>query len=100
MLLRHIVLFAFKPATSAPQIDKAIQAFRALPGQISDITAFEYGENVSPEPLNDGLSHAFTLSFFSAEARDRYLGHPAHVAFIEQVNPLLAKAVIVDYWAA
>lgn len=100
MLLRHIVLFAFKPGVAAADVAAAVQAFCALPGQIDGIAAFEHGENVSPEPLNDGLTHAFTLSFATEAARDAYLVHPAHTAFVEHVNPLLAKAVVVDYWTA
>ncbi|SMC29240.1 Stress responsive A/B Barrel Domain [Andreprevotia lacus DSM 23236] len=100
MLLRHIVLFAFKPGVAGADIASAVQAFCALPGAIPGIAAFEHGENVSPEPLNDGLTHAFTLSFFSEAGRDAYLVHPVHTAFVEHVNPLLAKAVIVDYWVS
>ncbi|MEL6895463.1 MAG: Dabb family protein, partial [Planctomycetota bacterium] len=58
-MLRHVVMFQFKSTSSAADIQKVVDAFRALPTQIPQIAAFEYGENNSPEKLNKGLSHCF-----------------------------------------
>ncbi|WP_035056531.1 Dabb family protein [Andreprevotia chitinilytica] len=95
--LRHIVLFAFQPTASADQIAAVITAFTQLPLQIADILHFELGENISPEALNDGYTHAFTLSFASAEACNRYIAHPAHQAFVALAQPFLTKALVFDY---
>jgi hypothetical protein len=97
-VLRHVVLFGFKETASAEDVQKVIDAFKALPSQISEIKGFEWGTNSSPEGLNQGLTHAFTLTFHSDADRDAYLPHPAHKAFGGVVTPVLDKVTVVDYW--
>ena len=96
--LRHVVLFKFKDSSTTQDIDKVIAAFEALPEQISQIKAFEWGLNNSPESLNQGLTHAFLLTFSSEKDRDDYLVHPDHKKFGSIVGPHLEKVVVVDYW--
>lgn len=98
-VLRHVVLFGFKDTTSPEEVTKIVEAFRALPAQISEIKSFEWGTNNSPEGLNQGLTHAFTLTFHSEADRDAYLPHPAHKAFGEVLGSSLANVTVVDYWA-
>jgi hypothetical protein len=97
--LRHVVLFAFKDDATAEQIDTLVKDFSALPGAIPGIVSYEWGTNVSPEGLNDGFTHCFTLTFASNEARDVYLDHPAHTAFVATLGSCLARSLVVDYWA-
>jgi len=61
--------------------------------------SYEWGTNVSPEGLNDGFTHCFTLTFASAEARDGYLVHPAHSRFVDTLGASLARSLVLDYWA-
>jgi len=98
-LLRHVVLFKFKDSAAQADVDMVCQAFANLPKEIDQIKAFEWGENNSPEGLNQGLSHAFVLTFHSEEDRDAYLIHPAHKAFGQKLGPYLDKVTVVDYWA-
>ena len=95
-LLRHVVLFGFKP--DAP-IDEIVARFRALRDLVPSVLALEWGVDVSPEGLGQGHSHAFTLTFGSEADRDVYLVHPHHKAFVEWVGPSIEKALVVDYWA-
>jgi hypothetical protein len=97
-VLRHVVLFGFKESSSPSDIQAVIDAFKALPSQISEIKGFEWGINSSPEGLNQGLTHAFTLTFHSNSDRDAYLPHPAHKDFGAIVVPHLDKVTVVDYW--
>lgn len=97
-VLRHVVMFEFKEETSPEKIQEVVDAFKALPSKIEQIKGFEYGTNNSPEGLNDGLTHAFTLTFYSEEDRAIYLPHPDHKAFGEVLGNSLVKAVVVDYW--
>ncbi len=97
-VLRHVVLFGFK-ATSSPQdIDGIVAAFQALPSKISEIKGFEWGVNSSPEGLNQGLTHAFTVTFHSDADRDTYIPHPAHQEFVGLLGPHLDKVTVIDYW--
>lgn len=97
-VLRHVVLFGFKETSTPEDVQAVIDAFIALPSQISEIKSFEWGTNSSPEGLNQGLTHAFTLTFHSDADRDAYLPHPAHEAFGGIVGPHLDKVTVVDYW--
>ncbi len=98
--LRHVVLFGFTPETTSPQIDEIVARFAALKDLIEEIEAFEWGANVSPEGLDHGLSHCFFVTFATETARDTYLTHPDHVAFVDFVKPFLAGVTVVDYWAS
>jgi hypothetical protein len=100
MKLRHIVLFGFVAGTSPGAISEVVRRFAALRTLVPNIDSFEWGENCSPENLHKGHSHAFLLTFPSAEARDAYLPHPAHQAFVEWVSPFVSSATVIDYWVA
>lgn len=97
-VLRHVVLFGFKPTSSPEDVQKIVEAFGALKGKISEIKDFEWGVNSSPEGLNQGLTHAFTVTFHSDADRDAYLPHPAHKEFVELLGPHLDKVTVLDYW--
>ena len=97
-LLRHVVMFGWKPGTDAAAIDKVVTAFRNLEHKIKLIKAYEWGINNSPENLNSGLTHCFVLTFRSEADRDAYLIHPAHKAFVAVLSPAPDKVTVVDYW--
>lgn len=96
--LRHIVMFQFKETSTPEQVKGVVDAFAALPSKIDSITGFERGTNNSPEKLNDGFTHCFTVTFDSEEGRAAYLPHPAHKAFVEVLKPHLEKVLVFDYW--
>ncbi|GAA5174666.1 hypothetical protein GCM10025771_04930 [Niveibacterium umoris] len=98
-MIRHIVLFRFRDELDAAQVAEAIASFRALQEKIPEVRAFEDGTNVSPEGLAHGFTHAFLLDFEDAAARDAYLHHPAHKAFVAYIQPRLDKALVFD-WVA
>jgi hypothetical protein len=98
-LLRHVVVFKFKDGTTAEDIKKVEDAFRALPSKIKEIRGFEFGTNNSPENLNLGFTHCFLVTFHSEKDRDVYLPHPAHLAFVEVLKPHLDKVFVIDYWS-
>ena len=97
--LRHVVLFAFKDSATLEQIDAVVADFGQLKDRIPGIASYEWGTNVSPEGLNQGFTHCFTLSFAGAEDRDAYLLHAAHQAFVDTLGACLEKSLVVDYWA-
>jgi hypothetical protein len=98
-MLRHVVMFQFKDSSSEADVQKVVDAFRALPGKIKEIADFEYGVNNSPEGLDGGLTHCFLVTFKSEADRAAYLPHPDHQAFVEVLKPHLEKVTVVDYWA-
>ena len=97
---RHIVLFKFKDKAPAEKVKAIVEAFKALPAKLPAIRAFEWGTNVSPEGLNQGFTHCFTLTFADKEALEKhYLHEPAHKEFGAMLGGVLDKALVVDFVA-
>ncbi len=77
-MIRHVVLFKLRsdlPESTAGQIFTALKALRQ---QMPGIIAISTGKDASPEGLQRGHTHGFTVDFVDAAARDAYLPHPAH----------------------
>jgi hypothetical protein len=98
-LLRHVVLFKFKPDVTADQVKQVTDAFSALPSKIDAIHSFEWGTDVSVENKADGFTHCFLVTFRSLDKRGEYLPHQAHQDFIKIAGPRIDKVLVVDYWA-
>ena len=96
-LLRHVVLFNFKPDVTKAQVQEVVDAFAALPKKIETIAAFEWGTDVSVEMKADGFTHCFVVSFKDAKARDEYLPHAAHGEFVKLVGPRIEKVLVFDF---
>jgi hypothetical protein len=97
-VLRHVVEFKFSPQATAENIQRIEKSFAALPQKIKEIKSFEWGTNVSPEGLNQGLTHCFILTFTSDKDRDAYLVHPDHKAFGKSLGKDLEKVTVIDFW--
>jgi hypothetical protein len=74
-MIRHVVLLKLRDASDVPQIFAALQS---LQSQIPGIIDIRSGKDSSPEGLQRGYTHGFTVDFVDAAARDAYLPHPAH----------------------
>ena len=96
-LLRHVVLFKFKPEVTKAQVQEVVDAFAALPKKIDAIAALEWGTDVSVEMKADGFTHCFVVSFKDAKARDEYLPHAAHGEFIKLAGPRIEKVLVFDF---
>ncbi|MCA9036060.1 MAG: Dabb family protein [Planctomycetaceae bacterium] len=96
--LRHIVIFKFKPEVTPRQIDEINLAFHELKHKISEIKDFERGTNNSPEGLDKGFTHAYTVTFATEEDRAAYLPHPAHKQFVELIGGKIDDVMVFDYW--
>jgi hypothetical protein len=90
-MLRHIVMYKFKPEVTPAQIEQVIEAFSALPRKIETIIGFEAGSNVSKQGLSEGFTHVFVVTFKTATELAAYLVHPAHEAFVQVVKPKREK---------
>ena len=97
MTVRHIVLLKFRPEAREVDIAQVESAFAALASQITEVQSLEWGTNSSPEGLDHGFTHCFTLGFADAAARDTYLVHPRHQAFSALAHPHLADVLVLDY---
>ncbi len=97
--LRHVVLFKFKDNATDAQVKAIEDAFRALPGKVSEIKDFEWGRDCSVEGLTQGFTHCFLVTFDDAKGRAAYLPHKEHKAFVEKLKPQLDKVLVIDYIA-
>ena len=98
-VLRHVVLYKFKPEASKAQLQEVIDAFAGLPAKIDAIIGFEQGVNVSQEGKSEGFTHCFVVTFRDEAGRDAYLKHPAHLAYVNVVRDRREKVIVFDYWA-
>lgn len=94
-MLTHVVLFKFKPETTAEQAQKLEAALKGLPALISEIREFRVGRDVirSERSYDLGLVSAFD----DLAAMQRYQVHPAHQAVVTLVKTLCAGVVAVDF---
>lgn len=97
-VLRHAVFFGFKEGSTAEEATEVTNAFRELPAKIDEIIDFGWGVNNSPEPLDDGYTHCFLLTFKDNAGREAYLPHPDHAAFGAKLGPIRDKVFVMDYW--
>jgi stress responsive alpha/beta barrel protein len=97
-VLRHVVMFEFKPGTTAEQVAEIEAAFVALKAKIPVVQALEWGTDVSVEGKAHGFSHCFFLTFKDEADRAVYLPHPEHKAFGELLHPHLEEVLVFDYW--
>ena len=77
-MIRHVVLCRFRKDVSDAAVQQIFAALKSLQQQIDGIIAITAGRDSSPEGLQKGSTHGFTVDFVDAAARDRYLPHPAH----------------------
>jgi len=98
-VIRHVVVFKYKPTATQTQIAEVTTAFRALKEKIPGIVSFEQGRNHSPEKLDQGFSHVYLVTFTTVAARDAYLPHPEHKKFGELLDRLgvLEGVFVVDF---
>ncbi|MFP6900277.1 MAG: Dabb family protein, partial [Opitutales bacterium] len=87
--IQHVVCFKFKEDATAAQIEEVENGFAALKNKIPGIDRLEWGTNNSPEGLNKGFTHCFIVTFPNEKAREAYLPHPEHKAFVAILKPIL-----------
>jgi hypothetical protein len=93
----HVVHFKFKADAKPEDIKKVETEFAALKGKIKEVESIDWGTNSSPEGLNDGFTHCWIVKFKDEKARDAYLVHPEHKAFVSVLKPVLEKPFVVDF---
>jgi len=80
-MIRHIVLIRFKPEMSEAAIAKVFAALPKLSARLPGVLGFAFGRSESPEQIERGYMHGFTLDFASWEALATYQADAGHKAF-------------------
>lgn len=110
--VRHIVLFRFKPGTSAVAQRDVMNRFLALAEEATRdgqpyIVSIDAGVQNSGEAAGQDMKQGFIVTFASQGDRNYYVGQPivtdsgyydqAHHAFKDFVGPLLDGVVVFDF---
>jgi Stress responsive A/B Barrel Domain len=86
-MIRHVVLVSFKSKANVAPI---FSALKALQTKIEGIINISTGGDESPERLQRGNTHGFTVDFVDSAARDAYLPHPEH----QKVGAMIVAAAV------
>jgi hypothetical protein len=94
-MLKHIVLFKFKPEITEDQVDQLAEGLGALPEIIDEIREFVFGRDV----IGSERSYDFGLVslFDDLEAMQRYQVHPDHQKVVAHVKQICSGVVAVDF---
>ena len=100
-MLRHIVLFKCNLELPPAEIANVFAALAALQNTVPGIVEFEFGPNNSPQGMNRGYTHAFTMGFTDKQARDAFFLNPEHGKVRALIRPILQEApdskLVVDF---
>ena len=77
-MIMHMVFMKLKPSVSAADIDTLFGKFQAMVPAMDGLESFNGGAYSSPEGINRGHTHGFSMVFSSAAARDAYLPSQEH----------------------
>jgi hypothetical protein len=92
-MIRHVVLFTWKPDATDEQKQRVADELAALPGKVPGVRGYQFGADVGLVAAGNA-DFALTADFADGDAYLAYRTHPAHVDFIEHtINPILAQRV-------
>lgn len=80
-MIRHIVLLRARTDVSDARIAEVFADLPALAVQVPGLLGFCAGRSESPEKIERGYRHGFTIDFASWDALAAYAAHPAHDRF-------------------
>jgi Stress responsive A/B Barrel Domain len=95
-MIRHVVLFTWKPEATQEQKDRVLTELRTLPPLMAGMRAFHAGPDAGLVAGN--FDFAVVSDFDDAESYLAYRGHPAHRAVIdERIAPIMASRSAIQY---
>jgi hypothetical protein len=89
-MIRHIVLIRFQPSVTEAEISAIFAALPRLAAKLPGILSYAAGRSESPEQIERGYLHGFTIDFTGWDTLQTYADDPDHKAFGGQ---LVAHAV-------
>jgi hypothetical protein len=92
----HIFGFRWKPAATPTEKARAAEEILAFRGTIPGLIEAHVGPNLSPR--GQGYTFAGLMKFTDKAACDAYTTHPAHLALLDWLVPLI-EPVELDFEA-
>jgi len=77
-MIRHIVLIRFRPDVREAAIAAIFADVAAIKAHLSGMLHFAGGRSESPEQIERGYMHGFTIDFADWDALAAYAVHPDH----------------------
>ena len=84
-MIRHIVLTKFKPETSEEKIAGIYAGLASVAERLPGANGFTGGRSESPEQIERGYMHGFTIDFDSWDDLKAYADDPEHQGFGGQI---------------
>lgn len=95
-MIRHTVLFSWKPETTEEQKQQVAAEIAKLPSLVPTVRAFASGPDVGINPGNFGF--AVAADFDDANGYVAYRDNPAHREIVEKyILPAVAQRAAIQY---
>jgi hypothetical protein len=92
-MIRHIVLFTWKPEATDEQKNLVAAELSVLSKTLPGIRAYHFGADAGLVPAGNA-DFALTADFDDADAYQVYRNHPAHLEVLENtIKPILERRV-------
>jgi hypothetical protein len=88
-MITHMVLLRIRKDAPRKDVERIFSELALLKEKIPGLLSFSGGPYSSPEGMQKGFTHGFSMTFRDAAARDVYLPHPEH----ERVKKLVLAAL-------
>ena len=80
-MIRHIVLIRFQPQVTGAEVATIFAALPKLAARLPGVLHFACGRSASPEQIERGYLHGFTVDFADWDALATYQADSGHKAF-------------------
>jgi len=95
-MIKHVVLFKFKPEASAGDRQRLVDGLNTLPGLIPEIKGWRLVPSVPGRPAR--FYHlALFADFEDVAAVDRYVAHPDHQKVVQIVDAVCEHRAAFNY---
>jgi Stress responsive A/B Barrel Domain len=95
-MIRHVVMFTWKPGTTAAQKERVLTELRTLPPLLTGMRSYQLGPDAGLNPGN--WEFVVVADFDDVASYEAYRDHPAHRAVIaECITPIRAERAAVQY---
>ncbi|MGH9166068.1 MAG: Dabb family protein [Acidimicrobiales bacterium] len=94
-MLRHAVLFRWRPEVTAEDVAAITEALRQLPAVIPELRDYQVGSDVGTDDGN--WDFAVVAVFDNEAARQAYVRHPEHQAVALRIRAFAAARAAVQF---
>jgi len=94
-MVKHIVMWKFKPEVTPAQQNEMKRRLEALLGVVPSLKTIEVGLDESKKPA--AMDMVLLTTFNTFEDLNAYAIHPAHQKVVAFVKPLVLDRAVVDF---